>query len=511
MPRIPESGAGFSLSLRLALSLSALILLLGLVALLAIGRMTERLQQAVGESAGAVGRSLVQVLRTSREPVNEAQVRAEEQSAEVARVQALVMQAQAEGAREEAAQANAQAEIDQAIDQAMREAVDAAAAASDMQREVRVEVNGRALPPADIAALTASLRESFDPDAVRFEVLRERGEARLQVIGLGPELRIALPSSPVERALDEFRRQLLWALGGLLLLGMLGASLIARRLTRPLQALAQGAAALGRGEAGVQVRSAGPPELRSSIDAFNRMSADLARVEAEASVRREQRALAELGEIGRGLAHSLRNPLHALGLSLEALAARSDGGDAAQLSAAGREQLARIDQALRGFLALASGEGAQAEPVWLGEVIDDVLLEARQRCGTRVELLRELAPVQLRGVHAELRILVHTLVLNAIEAAPAGTTVRVSCRAEAAGVRIEVEDAGPGVPEAVRARLFEPHVSSKPTGAGMGLYLSQRLARQRYGGGIDLQPRQPQGTCAVLHLNDRREEGIDAD
>jgi signal transduction histidine kinase len=508
MPRIPQSGAGLSLSLRLALSLSALILLLGLVALLAIGRMTERLQQAVGESAGAVGRSLVQVLRTSRVPMNEAQMRAEDQAAEVARIQALAMQVQAEGAREEAAQANAQAEIHQAIDQAMREA---AAASPGLQREVRVEVNGRELAPQDIAALTDSLAERIDPDAVRFEVLRERGEAGLQVIGLGPELRIALPSSPVERALDEFRRQLLWALGGLLLLGMLGASLIARRLTRPLQALAQGAAALGRGEAGVQVPSAGPPELRASIDAFNRMSADLARVEAEASVRREQRALAELGEIGRGLAHSLRNPLHALGLSLEALAARSDGGDAEQLSAAGREQLARIDQALRGFLALASGEGAQAEPVGLGEIIDDVLLEARQRCGTRVELLRELAPVSLRGVRAELRILVHTLVLNAIEATPAGTTVRVSCRAEAAGVRIEVEDAGPGVPEAIRARLFEPHVSSKPTGAGMGLYLSQRLARQRYGGGIDLQPRQPQGTCAVLHLNDRREEGIDAD
>jgi signal transduction histidine kinase len=506
MPRIPESGPGFSLSLRLALSLSALILLLGLVALFAIGRMTERLQQAVGESAGAVGRSLVQVLRTSRVPVNEAQMRAEDQAAEVARIEALVMQARAEAAHASAEQAHTQA----AIEQAKREAVDAAAAASDLQREIRVEVNGRALPPEDIAALTASLREGFDPDAVRFEVLRERGEAGLQVIGLGPELRIALPSSPVERALDEFRRQLLWALGGLLLLGMLGASLIARRLTRPLQALAEGAAALGRGEAGVQVRSAGPPELRASIDAFNRMSADLARVEAEASVRREQRALAELGEIGRGLAHSLRNPLHALGLSLEALAARSDGGDAAQLGAAGREQLARIDQALRGFLALASGEGAQAEPVWLGEVIDDVLLEARQRCGSRVELLRDLAPVSLRGVRAELRILVHTLVLNAIEAAPAGTTVRVSCRAEGAGVRIEVEDAGPGVPEAVRVRLFEPHVSSKPTGAGMGLYLSQRLARQRYGGGIELQPRQPQGTCAVLQLNDRREEGVDA-
>lgn len=500
---ILNSGIRMSLSLRLALSLSALILLLGLVALLAIGRMTNTLQQAVGESAGAVGRSLVHVLHEAR------LARSARGDAEAARLDADDARIAAETARDIAARAqldaglNAQGQAQAQNSGALR-AIQIAPVSE--RREIRMVLNTRDLSPEQREALGESVRGPFDPDAVRFDVLRVQGVPALQISGLGENLRIDLPQTPVERALDEFRSQLLWALAGLLLLGMLGASWIARRLTRPLQALAEGAAALGRGEHSVQVRSAGPPELRASIEAFNRMSADLARLEATASARREQRALAELGEIGRGLAHSLRNPLHALGLSLESLAARCPGEDAHALGAAGREQLARIDQALRGFLALASGEGAQPESIPLTEIIDDVLLEARQRTGAQVELSRALEPVSLTGLRAELRILVHTLVLNAIEAAPEGSTVRVACRAEGEGVRIEVEDAGPGLSPAVRARLFEPHVSSKPTGAGMGLYLSQRLARQRYGGLIELRDRDPHGTRAVLRLQPRRLE-----
>lgn len=491
-----------SLSLRLALSLSALILLLGLVALLAIGRMTNTLQQAVGESAGAVGRSLVHVLHDAR------LARGARVDADTARLDAGEARIAAEAARDVAARA----QLDAGLSARTRAQVDDAvrtvqvAPVSEVRREIRMVLNARDLSPEQREALGESVRGPFDPEAVRFDVLRVQGVPALQISGLGENLRIDLPQTPVDRALDDFRRQLLWALAGLLLLGMLGASWIARRLTRPLQALAEGAAALGRGEHSVQVRSAGPPELRASIEAFNRMSADLARLEATASARREQRALAELGEIGRGLAHSLRNPLHALGLSLESLAARCPGEDAHALGAAGREQLARIDQALRGFLALASGEGAQPESIPLTEIIDDVLLEARQRTGAQVQLLRELEPVSLMGLRAELRILVHTLVLNAIEAAPQGSTVRVACRAEGEGAHIEVEDAGPGLSAGVRARLFEPHVSSKPTGAGMGLYLSQRLARQRYGGLIELRDRDPNGTCAVLRLQPRRQE-----
>jgi signal transduction histidine kinase len=461
-----------SLQLRLISSFLGLILLLGLLGWLGLRSLTDSLQLAVGESASAVGRSLVTVLHAARSDL----VR-------------------------DSGDAPPRIDIETLIERRLKNPD-----AAGPQREVRMQINGQVLTPEQIEALLPPGAERFDPDAVRFEVRRAEGVAALRVQGLGPELQIPLPESPVQRSIEQFTVRLLWGLAGLLLLGLLGSVLIARRLTRPLEDLATSAQALGRGELGLQMSPRGPPELRASIEAFNRMSADLSALRAEAERRREDRALAELGEIGRGLAHSLRNPLHALGLSLEALAARGDGVDT-DMVATGREQLARIDQALRGFLALSAAAGAQAETVSISAVVDDVLLEASQRAAGQVRFERALAPLSLLAVPAELRILLHTLVLNALEASPLGGCVRVHTRAEADGaVMIEVDDAGEGLSAEIRARLFEPHVSSKPTGAGMGLYLSERLARQRYGGGIEFEALQPQGTRARLRLRPRRSQ-----
>jgi signal transduction histidine kinase len=470
-----------SLQLRLTFSLLALILLLAVLGWLGLTRLTADLQQAVGESAGLVGRSLVQVLHEAR---IERRVPAGGQDFEKHEVRVFPAEA-ASRAVDDPAQAP--------------------------RRELRVVVNGRELGPEEIArhlpghAVHATLAEGrFDPELVRFEVVRKAGPAELRISGLGEELgdalTVPLPASPVTAAVEEFARSLGFGLLALALLGLLGAAVIARWLGRPLQHLAEGAAALGRGEPAALLKPSGPPELRACIEAFNSMREDLQRLQREAERAREQRALAELGEIGRGLAHSLRNPLHALGLGLESLAER--GGDAALL-AQSRSQLGRIDEALRGFLVLASSSSARVEPVQLAEVVDDVLLEASQRAAGSVRFERALMPVRLPAVRAELRILVHTLVMNAVEASPAGACVRIELVPEGEGARLEVCDEGAGVDPAIRARLFEPHVSSKPSGAGMGLFLSRKLVLQRYAGAIELFAREPHGTCARLLLRPR--------
>jgi len=161
---------------------------------------------------------------------------------------------------------------------------------------------------------------------------------------------------------------------------------------------------------------------------------------------------------------------------------------------------------LRGFLALSAGDGASVGEVPLREVIDDVLLEASQRAQGRVRFLREGDDASLRGVAAELRVMLHALVVNALEASPEGgrVTVRVlTPDVAASAIEVQVSDEGGGVSEAIRARLFQPHVSGKPHGAGMGLYLAERLARLRYRGGITLNERAPHGTVASLRLDPR--------
>ncbi len=138
----------------------------------------------------------------------------------------------------------------------------------------------------------------------------------------------------------------------------------------------------------------------------------------------------------------------------------------------------------------------------VGEVIKAVveLTEpyARRR---EVELLAEtsnkLAPISGRAVELEHALLV--LVLNALDAAPAGSIVRVTIRPTADGAEIAVVDKGAELPPAVRERLFTPFVTSRPSGLGLGLSIARQIARE-HGGDLLYQPEPPVGNRFTLRL-----------
>lgn len=471
-----------SLRTRLIASYAALILLLGLAAWWGVQRLTTDLTQALGETAASVSRQVFTVLSHERK-----------------------------GPPPQDADAPHATPSDPApIESVQHEVVVLAGDEPEVpaRRIVRMVVNGRELAPEEVAEQHATLPR--DGLKVRHEV--HAGTPALVLSGEGFQRTIPLPRTSVDAALHRYTEQLGWGLFGLLAIGLMLSVWLAQRIARPLRALADAAQAVGQGTLGAQAPDGGVPEVRQTIAAFNRMSAQLQQLDAEAATLRADRELAELGEIGRGLAHSLRNPLHALGLSLEALASKAAalGADeqrhAQSLAQAGREQLQRVDQALRGFLALSAGDGANVGEVPLREVIDDVLLEASQRAQGRVRFTREGEDASLHGVAAELRVMLHALVVNALEASPDGGRVTVRMLTPdvaASAIEVQVSDEGGGVPEAVRARLFQPHVSGKPHGAGMGLYLAERLARLRYRGGITLNERAPHGTVASLRLHPR--------
>jgi len=140
--------------------------------------------------------------------------------------------------------------------------------------------------------------------------------------------------------------------------------------------------------------------------------------------------------------------------------------------------------------------------VALDDLARDVALElAQSPTPCRVDVRAAPGPIEIHAVPAELRAVVHALVVNAAEAAPgAPVTVSVEWAAEAPRrtARVEVLDRGPGLAPEVRARLFTPHVTTKPQGTGMGLYLAERIARTRYGGGLTLHERPEGGVRAEL-------------
>lgn len=315
--------------------------------------------------------------------------------------------------------------------------------------------------------------------------------------GSGTVRRIPIPVSPTQQIVRETSRQGLVLGAGLLVVGLVAAGMLANRLTRPLRRLAAGAEALGGGELGVQVPEDAPGEVGELQRAFNQMSSRLAALELERSRWLERENLAQLGDLSRGLAHTVRNPLNTLGLAIEELAL--DRSDQAGLVATARAQIRRIDRWLRSFLALGAADAAAAEIVDLRALVQDVTLEAIQD-GARLAVDGGEQPLPVRAVPSALRAAIANLVENAVEASPAGQPVEVAASRDGGETLLTVADRGPGLPQAVRDRLYAPHVTTKLGGSGMGLFLAQRLIVGMHDGRLEMRDRPGGGTVAELRL-----------
>ena len=385
-----------------------------------------------------------------------------------------------------------------------------------VRREIHVQsaATATAVAGAPFETESAAIAGSAaPPGSLLRKIVLETDAARdlLFVRGPATQRAIPIPHAAIASTLDRFGSQLLLGNLALLAVGLAAAAVVAHRLTRPLASLTEAAERLGSGELGAAVdvqqgeRAERDDEIGRAIAAFNRMSHRLADLDRENRRLASAEQLSELGEVARGLAHSLRNPLNALGLAVEQLGAPDEAVEGT------RRQIRRMDGALRSFLALASAGAAQAERVDLGQLAREVALEALQDGAGRVRIEVQVASLAgpaadlaVEGVPAELKAALQALVVNAVEAsAPGGqVTIRLE-RAENGGVRMAIEDAGPGLPEAVRVRLFEPHVTTKPHGSGMGLFLAHRLISGRYAGQLGLEPRPTGGTRATLEFADR--------
>jgi signal transduction histidine kinase len=198
--------------------------------------------------------------------------------------------------------------------------------------------------------------------------------------------------------------------------------------------------------------------------------------------------LAVVGEIAAEVAHELRNVL--LIVSASAFVARHalDRGDAtaARPHVAKVEKHARIAQGIvDDLMSLARGEPLRAGPILLSAAV----VAARAELGAdNASWVDTFDPRETRvcAHHGLLARLLHVLYENAIHAsAPRPPTIATRVRTEPGRVVIEVADDGPGIPPELAARVFEPLVSGRSGGTGLGLSLARRIARA-HGGSIEL-------------------------
>lgn len=263
------------------------------------------------------------------------------------------------------------------------------------------------------------------------------------------------------------------------------------RLLQPLQQLARGFRALAQGQAGIQLDTDAPlAEYRLALQQFNQASTELAALQQQKAELARQQQLVELGEVSRGLVHALRNPIHTMALALEQL----PGSDPA-LQQLIEQKMQHINRTLTTLLTLSCQGVDRSAPVALKPVLQDLCLEFSAQ-----QLQLEVQALSCQGAEAELRFILHVLVSNAVEASPLPGTVGLKLWHDANGIYFEVSDRGPGLSTEVAASLFQPHISSKAEGAGMGLYLAQRLLQMYYQGEISLHNRPEGGVLAQIRL-----------
>lgn len=335
---------------------------------------------------------------------------------------------------------------------------------------------------------------------IELKVVAEKGQEErflvLQMDGAEQE-RIPIPTAPAFRVFRDTLRSELAVGAVLLVVGMVSSGVLAHRLVRPLSRLAEHSEAVGRGDLGIQVEEDAGAEVGELQRAFNRMSSRLATLEHEREEWRRRAHLAELGDVARGLAHTVRNPLNTLGLAVEELADGRSAGD--DLVATARTQIRRIDGWLRSFLALGAGNAAERSRLDLADLVHDaVITVVQQGAGVQVADCAEPLPVEV--VSSAIRAALTNLLENAVQASPADLPVTVATASVGRWAEIRVEDHGPGVPPEVRQRLFEPHVTTREGGSGMGLFLARQLVVAMHGGTLEIDDAVGGGTVAIVRL-----------
>lgn len=212
----------------------------------------------------------------------------------------------------------------------------------------------------------------------------------------------------------------------------------------------------------------------------------IAALEAE---RRRREALARIGEMSAVLAHEVRNPLASLKgqlqLAVEEMG-RAPPGEATASARVSRalDETGRIEALIRGLLDYARDSRPRAVAV----PAEALLSLARDLAGPwpdGVELRIDAPPgLALRADRDEMGRAVANLLRNAAEAAGPGGRVRLTVSSDPAGHRLTVEDSGPGVPDDLTERLFDPFVTGRVRGVGLGLAVARKVV-EAHGGRIE--------------------------
>lgn len=215
---------------------------------------------------------------------------------------------------------------------------------------------------------------------------------------------------------------------------------------------------------------------------------------------REER-LAAMGRLSSAIAHELRNPVAMIASSI-ATAKQLSGEEREEMFGIAADEANRLSQLTTDFLDYASTRPSQLTETSVSDSLAYVADASRAHASKKGIRFEVAAPEDLmvRADSGQLQQALMNVVLNAVDASPAGSTIILRSHNGNQKVCIDVENAGPPIPEGVLGRIFEPFFTTKPRGTGLGLAIARNIARAQ-GGDLVIAANSPDRVCFSLILS----------
>ncbi len=352
-----------------------------------------------------------------------------------------------------------------------------------------------------------TFRIAWTPDAASAESFHA-----LPLLGRHGELLGALLVGSSEREVVLLERRIVLLAATVAAMGLLFGLLLswwgAARVTRPVRKLAEGARDVSDGKWNTRVNVRGSNEIAQLARAFNRMTEQLSE-QRERLVQAER--VAAWRELARRLAHELKNPLFPLQTTVENLQ-RAKEQSPEQFEEVFRESTAillteieNLKKIVGRFSDFAKMPQPELAPVNLNETVRGIVKLFESQFGavgrppiTPELLLDENLPA-IQADEALLRRAIENLVLNAMDAMPAGGVLMLRTTLQNGDVDLEVSDTGTGLTPEECARLFTPYYTTKQHGTGLGLAIVQSVVSD-HGGKISVESETGVGTSFHMQL-----------
>ncbi len=290
-------------------------------------------------------------------------------------------------------------------------------------------------------------------------------------------------------------------------IGILISVYLSVRYTEPIHNVVTAARKVAAGDLNQSLPVDRKDEIGDLTQSFNDMIQRLREQRRLEERLREAEHLSAVGQLSRGIAHEIRNPLNFISLCIDHIRTKYRPQDSAQAESfeklvdSMKEEIHRLDRLVKDFLDYGKPLKLDIQPVDTGEFLNDMVQIVKAKAESdRIAIVERYRALPRIPMDAELmKSCLFNLVTNAFQAMPGGGTLTIDTELREGSFVLSMSDTGTGVSQENLARIFEPFFTTKSQGLGLGLAMTKRVIEE-HGGKIEFASVEGQGSEVTVVL-----------